>query len=118
MNTACMYLSEALNKHLPSSYPRLHSLRLLSLGLRRTSLRGCKSLLRLVDGDNPHPYIVFRREDGDKPHPYIVFRREDGDKPHPYTRFRSAIAKRQENLLSASERYTLFAIVLFKCKIN
>ena len=104
MNTACMYLSEALNKHLPSSYPRLHSLRLLSLGLRRTSLRGCKSLLRLVDGDNPHPYIVFRRE--------------DGDKPHPYTRFRSAIAKRQENLLSASERYTLFAIVLFKCKIN
>ena len=57
MNTSCMYLSEALNKHLPSSYPRLHSLRSLSLGLRRTSLRGCKSLLRLVDGDKPHPYI-------------------------------------------------------------
>ena len=38
MNTACMYLSEALSKHLPSSYPRLHSLRSLSLGLLRVSL--------------------------------------------------------------------------------
>ena len=38
MNTACMYLSEALNKHLPSSYPRLHSLRSLSLGLLKVYL--------------------------------------------------------------------------------
>ena len=58
MNTACMYLSEALSKHLLSSYPRLHSLRSFSLGLRRTS-RGYKSLLRLVGGDKPHPYIGF-----------------------------------------------------------
>ena len=38
MNTACMYLSEALSKHLLSSYPRLHSLRSFSLGLLRNSL--------------------------------------------------------------------------------
>ena len=29
------------------------------------------------------------------------------DKPHPYTRFRSAISKKLENQLSASERHTL-----------
>ena len=38
INTACMYLSEALSKHLLSSYPRLHSLRSFSLGLLRNSL--------------------------------------------------------------------------------
>ena len=57
MNTACMYLFEALSKHLLSSYPRLRSLRSFSLGLLRVSLRGYKSLLRLEDGDKPHPYI-------------------------------------------------------------
>jgi len=49
-----------------SSYPRLRSLRSLSLGLLISQpLRGCKSLLRMKDGDNPHPYldsIGFRGE--------------------------------------------------------
>ena len=38
MNTACMYLSEALSIVPPSTYPRLHSLRSLCLGLLRVSL--------------------------------------------------------------------------------
>ena len=42
-----------------SSYPRLRSLRSLSLGLLISqNLRGCKSLLRMKDGDNPHPYWI------------------------------------------------------------
>jgi len=57
MNTTRMYLSEALSKVPSSTYPRLHSLRSFSLGLLRVSLRGYKSLLRLEDGDKPHPYI-------------------------------------------------------------
>ena len=59
MNTACMYLSEALNKHLPSSYPRLHSLRSLSLGLRRTSLSEAVSLCcAWWMGINPTPTLA------------------------------------------------------------
>ena len=38
MNTTCLYLSEARSMVPPSTYPRLHSLRSLSLGLLRTSL--------------------------------------------------------------------------------
>ena len=59
-----------------SSYPRLRSLRSLSLGLLRSQpLRGCKSLLLLEGGDNPsHTLVSVRRmplEDGDTPHRYI-----------------------------------------------
>ena len=92
INTACMYLSEALSKHLPSSYPRLHSLRSLSLGLLRNSLFEAIShcdAWRM--GITPHPYIGYRREDGDKPHPYIVFRREHADNTHPYIGFHSTV---------------------------
>ena len=53
MNTTRMYLSEALSKVPPSTYPRLHSLRSFSLGLLRVSLRGCKLLWLLEDGDTP-----------------------------------------------------------------
>ena len=70
MNTTRLYLSEALSKIPPPTYPRLHSLRSFSLGLLRVSLRGCKSLLRLEDGDKPHPYIGFRST------VYIGFRRQ------------------------------------------
>ena len=38
MNTTCLYLSEARSKVPPSTYPRLHSLRSLSLGLLRSRL--------------------------------------------------------------------------------
>gem|GEM_PF-1409964 len=38
MNTTCLYLSEARSKVPPSTYPRLHSLRSLSLGLLRASI--------------------------------------------------------------------------------
>ena len=38
MNTTRMCLSEALSKVPPSTYPRLHSLRSLSLGLLRVIL--------------------------------------------------------------------------------
>ena len=38
--------------------PRLHSLRSFRLGLLISQpLRGCKLLLRMEDGDKPHPYI-------------------------------------------------------------
>ena len=45
MNTACMYLFEALSKHLLSSYPRLRSLRSFSLGLLRVCLSEALSSL-------------------------------------------------------------------------
>ena len=38
MNTTRMYLSEALSKVPPPTYPRLHSLRSFSLGLLTVSL--------------------------------------------------------------------------------
>ena len=70
MNTACMYLSEALNKHLPSSYPRLHSLRSLSLGLRRTSLSEAVSLCcAWWMGINPTPTLCFAERMGINPTP-------------------------------------------------
>ena len=76
IHTTCLYLSEALSGFSLLSYPRLRS---LSLGLLRSQPhRGCKSLLRV----------------------------EDGDKPHPYIGFHSAIPKRRENILSASKRHT------------
>ena len=51
MNTACMYLSEALSIVPPSTNPRLHSLRSLSLGLLRASLRGCEVSIQCVLSD-------------------------------------------------------------------
>ena len=89
----------------PSIFPRLHSLRSLSLGLLRASLSeavshcgawrmGITPPLYLVTEDsyawrmgiNPIPTLgdrgLFRLEDGDKPHPYIVFRRGDKERRH------------------------------------
>ena len=59
MYTPCLYLSEARSKVPLSTYPRLPSLRSLSLGLLRASLRSCKSLWLLEDGHKAHPYIGF-----------------------------------------------------------
>ncbi len=61
MNTTCLYLSEARSRVPPPTYPRLHSLRSLSLGLLRTSLSEAINHCRLEDGDKPHPYIGSSR---------------------------------------------------------
>ncbi len=58
VHTTCLCLSEALIADMLSYTPRLRSLRSLNLGLLKSvPLRGCNSLLRLEDGDKPHPYI-------------------------------------------------------------
>ena len=51
-------------------YPRLRSLRSLSLGLLRSQpLRGCKSLVRMVDGDKPHPLHWMTEVSVEQAHP-------------------------------------------------
>ena len=59
IHITCLYLSEALSGFYASSHPRLRSLRSLSLGILRTSLRGYKLQSRLEDGDKSHPLESF-----------------------------------------------------------
>ena len=47
IHITCLYLSEALSGFYASSHPRLRSLRSLSLGLLRTSLRGYEPLMTI-----------------------------------------------------------------------
>ena len=82
MNTTCLYLSEARSMVPPSTYPRLHSLRSLSLGLLRTSLSEAVShYCTWMEGIRVIRFSPFRGgvrgalslEDGHKAHPYIGF---------------------------------------------
>ncbi len=73
INTACMYLSEALSKHLPSSYSRLLSLCSFSLGLRRTSLsEAINHCCAWRMGINPTPTLCSAERMGINPTPTLA----------------------------------------------